>query len=665
MANPPPPYDNITGISRAVMKDNAQETLANYNGNARPGELVVDLTQDPPPLYVGNNAGQLTLVTSGGGGAGLPLANGTSNFNIATSGGNATVTIAGTHTWTFDTTGNVTVPGDIIGTSTIDIDNRATGNSADINLFSADDILLQARDRTAGSTSEGGDINIFAGDSAEDGDNSGGDVVIEGGRGGASNLDFGGSGGFIRIEAGQGGDASTGVGDFGASSGGSLTLRAGDAGSDMGNIARGASGGDVYIESGYSTGNINSGGDIFLNTATGGPNGTSGAVIITIPSYGNTTGGNWRFNPDGSTIYPNLTVTRGDRTGTLTGQTLLFGDSTQGVIISTPNGTNDINDSQRLIINPGAGYANTTGEGGDIYLYAGRGGDAGGSGGDIKIRGGLGPVDGYGGYIDIVGGEADGNGLGGYVEIQGGQSANAAGGFVRIVGGQGLNGGEANLIGGVGIAGSGGAVNIAGGTSSNGLAEYGNVNITSGASTWTFDNTGNLTFPGGDAAIVPDQSGTTAFQGAANTGVVITSSGNVGSVTMSWVDRTTDLANARTASMTLNSAGTANAQIQVANLSANSINTWTFGANGNLITPGSIVTAGGSGGNITGANIITANTIVTTPVALANLTAVAGARAFVNNANLAASANTFGAQISGSGSNTVPVWSDGTNWYIG
>ena len=68
MASPPPPYDNITGISRAVMKDNAQETLAGYNGSARPGELVVDLTQDPPPLYVGNNAGSLTLVASGGGG---------------------------------------------------------------------------------------------------------------------------------------------------------------------------------------------------------------------------------------------------------------------------------------------------------------------------------------------------------------------------------------------------------------------------------------------------------------------------------------------------------------------------------------------------------------------------------------------------------------------
>ena len=65
MASPPPPYDDITGISRAVMKDNAQETLANYNGNARPGELVANLTVDPPTLYIGNNAGQLTTIFSG------------------------------------------------------------------------------------------------------------------------------------------------------------------------------------------------------------------------------------------------------------------------------------------------------------------------------------------------------------------------------------------------------------------------------------------------------------------------------------------------------------------------------------------------------------------------------------------------------------------------
>ena len=64
MANPPPPYDNITGISRAVMKDNAQETIGDYNGNARPGELVVNLVVDPPALYIGNNLGQLTAISS-------------------------------------------------------------------------------------------------------------------------------------------------------------------------------------------------------------------------------------------------------------------------------------------------------------------------------------------------------------------------------------------------------------------------------------------------------------------------------------------------------------------------------------------------------------------------------------------------------------------------
>lgn len=65
MASPPPPYDDITGISRTVMKDNAQESLVNYNGNARPGEIVADLTQDPPTLYIGNNLGQLTAISSG------------------------------------------------------------------------------------------------------------------------------------------------------------------------------------------------------------------------------------------------------------------------------------------------------------------------------------------------------------------------------------------------------------------------------------------------------------------------------------------------------------------------------------------------------------------------------------------------------------------------
>ena len=65
MANPPPPYDNITGISRAIMKDNSEESLANYDGNARPGELVVDQTTSI--VYVGNALGDLTAVATPGG----------------------------------------------------------------------------------------------------------------------------------------------------------------------------------------------------------------------------------------------------------------------------------------------------------------------------------------------------------------------------------------------------------------------------------------------------------------------------------------------------------------------------------------------------------------------------------------------------------------------
>ena len=63
-------------------------------------------------------------------------------------------------------------------------------------------------------------------------------------------------------------------------------------------------------------------------------------------------------------------------------------------------------------------------------------------------------------------------------------------------------------------------------------------------------------------------------------------------------------------------------------------------------------------GNISGASF------TTKPVALATLTAVAGGRAFVNNANLVATGN-FGNQVGSGGSNVVPVWSNGVNWYIG
>ena len=65
-----------------------------------------------------------------------------------------------------------------------------------------------------------------------------------------------------------------------------------------------------------------------------------------------------------------------------------------------------------------------------------------------------------------------------------------------------------------------------------------------------------------------------------------------------------------------------------------------------------------------GGNAYISGAVKTTPTALANLTAVAGARAFINNANLVAASN-FGTLVGSGGSNVVPVWSDGSNWYIG
>jgi hypothetical protein len=47
------------------MKDNAQETVINYNGNARPGEMTVN--PNTSQIYIGNTNGNLNLVISSNG----------------------------------------------------------------------------------------------------------------------------------------------------------------------------------------------------------------------------------------------------------------------------------------------------------------------------------------------------------------------------------------------------------------------------------------------------------------------------------------------------------------------------------------------------------------------------------------------------------------------
>ena len=70
MANPPPPYADITGITRAVMKDNAQIALAQYDGSARPGEIVI--SQQDLSMWIGDDLGHLNAAPILQPGSGAP-----------------------------------------------------------------------------------------------------------------------------------------------------------------------------------------------------------------------------------------------------------------------------------------------------------------------------------------------------------------------------------------------------------------------------------------------------------------------------------------------------------------------------------------------------------------------------------------------------------------
>jgi hypothetical protein len=71
-------------------------------------------------------------------------------------------------------------------------------------------------------------------------------------------------------------------------------------------------------------------------------------------------------------------------------------------------------------------------------------------------------------------------------------------------------------------------------------------------------------------------------------------------------------------------------------------------------------------GNISGANVLSVNTIQLTTVAIANLPSATtpGLKAFVSDSNIAPLGN-FGVVVSNGGANYTTVFSDGSNWLIG
>lgn len=228
----------------------------------------------------------------------------------------------------------------------------------------------------------------------------------------------------------------------------------------------------------------------------------NGQNIIIRSDHGDYDNKIWSFNRDGSTRFPQLTVDLHNG-GSQSGQVLQFSENQQA-IITGPTPAPDTA-AQRLIIQGQRG--NGLGEGGDVYVWAG---DAEFNGGDIKIY--AGDADdataGSGGYINLDGGSGfDG---GGQISVTGGYSPGGTGGPVYISAGQGTTGGVVNINGGGASINNGGAVTIQGGFGQNdggavtiqgggsglGLPGYGNVQVTAGVSTWTFDNSGNLQLPG-------------------------------------------------------------------------------------------------------------------------------------------------------------------------
>ena len=317
-----------------------------------------------------------------------------------------------------------------------------------------------------------------------------------------------------------------------------------------------------------------------------------------------TSGGTWVFDNTGGTIFPTLNVDLHNG-GSQTGQVLQFGDGNQQAIITGPAPIVEGYNAQRLIIQ---GQNGGDGEGGDVYVW---GGDSNVNGGDIKIYAGDADTAGIGGNIHITGGR--GTTDAGEITLIGGRNDGGVGARVDLTGGLGsTDGGNINLTGGYGAL-TGGNVNIAGGVSGNGPGSAGNINITSSGGTWNFDNTGNLNLPNtgvvyetnipfgglsGKTIALKPYGGTSADQqllvyptAGADANHLHLTSGNLYNTELFLGNDDLYVKLANTGNIVINS-----------NDSGGNTAQWNFGTDGNLTTPG-------SSGDITGANLIVAETL--------------------------------------------------------
>lgn len=178
---------------------------------------------------------------------------------------------------------------------------------------------------------------------------------------------------------------------------------------------------------------------------------------------------------------------------------------------------------------------------------------------------------------------------------------------------------------------------------------------------------GDITITGGSNSYLlsTDGAGNLSWVAGADIGDIGFANNIIFSYDGTYIDNS-DYTHGPTASFILPYNGTGN--VQVINTYGNIFiqtgssgtvtNTWSFDSTGNLVLPGNTFAVNYANGT----QVSLGGALPTTFSGLP--TAAAGLRAFVTDGNLAASGN-FGAQVSGGGGNLVPVYSDGTNWFIG
>jgi len=177
--------------------------------------------------------------------------------------------------------------------------------------------------------------------------------------------------------------------------------------------------------------------------------------------------------------------------------------------------------------------------------------------------------------------------------------------------------------------------------------------------------------------------GATGPVAGSNTEVIFNNNGNAGASANLTFDSSTNLltvtGNITTTGQLRSNIATGTAPLvvssttQVANLSvatassATTAGTVTTAAQPNITSVGTLSSLAVTG-DITSNNVVSNNIVRTKTIVFSSLptaaTAGAGARGFITDGNLAAATN-FAVQVSGGGSNNVPVYSDGTNWLIG